>query len=149
MSEQPRITPLSEPEQEWVDARRAFAAQQGVDHLDRDAVVGFYDGLLATARSEEMDPDELGVLLDVVAVLIGEHLGARHGLQWVIVADEQGTDLGLRDPLSDAVVFPQSSVGQSWNDALTGDWIHGYVEWLDGQLPRLRAQARAEGGAEG
>lgn len=122
MTDQPEMSPLTEPEREWVRVRRDFAAQEGVDHLDLDAVAAYYDAVLARsqAEAEELDPEELAVLLDVVAVLLGEHLGARHGMQWVTVADEEGPALALRDTLSDAVVFPQPVVGQSWNHQATG-----------------------------
>ena len=89
-------------------------------------------------------PDELGVLLEVAAVLLGEHLGARHGLAWVSVTDDDGTDLGLRDPLSDAVVFPLSEVGARWNADEAG-WMPGYVDALGDQLQEVRAQRAADG----
>ena len=141
MTDQPEMSPLTEPEREWVRVRRDFAAQEGVDHLDLDAVAAYYDAVLARsqAEAEELDPEELAVLLDVVAVLLGEHLGARHGMQWVTVADEEGPALALRDTLSDAVVFPQPVVGQSWNHQATG-----------GPAPaRPPACARAGGSAAG
>lgn len=149
MTEQPEMQPLSEPEQEWVRVRREFAAQAGVDHLDLDAVAAYYDGVLARSHheAEEMDPAELAVLLDVVAVLLGEHLGARHGMQWVTVSDEEGPALALRDTLSDAVVFPQPVVGQSWNEQRTGAWMGGYVDWLGEQLQGIRADAGTQPGA--
>ena len=130
MTDQPEMSPLTEPEREWVRVRRDFAAQEGVDHLDLDAVAAYYDAVLARSQAEadELDPEELAVLLDVVAVLLGEHLGARHGMQWVTVADEEGPALALRDTLSDAVVFPQPVVGQSWNEQATGEWMGGGEE---------------------
>ena len=99
------------------------------------------------AEADELDPEELAVLLDVVAVLLGEHLGARHGMQWVTVADEEGPALALRDTLSDAVVFPQPVVGQSWNHQATGEWMGGYVDWLGEQLQQIRADAGTRPGA--
>ncbi|MDY6054648.1 DUF3806 domain-containing protein [Micrococcus sp.] len=145
MSEVMQVTPLGGPEQQWISDRRAYAAQEGVDHLDLDAVSAYQDALMARADGPEpVDPEELGVLLEVVAVLLGEHLGARHGMQWVVVRDDDGADLGLRDPLSDAVVFPQAVVAERWNAAEPG-WIPPYVDWLGAQLPELRAQVRAQG----
>lgn len=144
MSEQ-QIRPLTAAEQEWVAVRRDFAAQEGTGHLDLDVVDAYHGRLLARSRSEDVDPDELGVLLDVVAVLLGEHLGARHGLAWVAVTEGDATDLGLRDPLSDAVVFPQSVVAQHWNDG-DAHWIPGYVDWLGAQLAPLREERRAAEG---
>jgi len=149
MTDQPEMSPLTEPEREWVRVRRDFAAQEGVDHLDLDAVAAYYDAVLARsqAEAEELDPEELAVLLDVVAVLLGEHLGARHGMQWVTVADEEGPALALRDTLSDAVVFPQPVVGQSWNHQATGEWMGEYVDWLGEQLQQIRADAGTRPGA--
>ena len=143
MTEQPDLSPLTETEQEWVSARRDFAAQEGVDHLDLDAVSAYYDRLVARAGAADVDPDELGVHLDVVVVLLGEHLGARHGMQWVTLKDDEGSELGLRDHLSDAVIFPHSVVGESWNHGATG-WMGEYVDWLGTQLQEIRAKARAE-----
>lgn len=144
MTDQPQMTPLTEAEQEWVRIRRDFAAQEGVDHLDLDTVDAYADRLLARSRAEDVDPQELEVLLEVVAVLLGEHLGARHGMAWMNVRDDHGSDLGLRDPLSDAVVFPQSVVAERWNAAEAG-WLPGYVDWLSGRLQELRAETRARG----
>ncbi|WP_248123945.1 DUF3806 domain-containing protein [Micrococcus lacusdianchii] len=144
MTDAPQLSPLTEPEQQWVDVRRAYAEQEGVGHLDLDAVEAFYDGLVSRSEAEEVDPEELGALLDVVAVLLGEHLGARHGLQWVSVREEHGTDLGLRDPLSDAVVFPHAVVGAHWNEGTTG-WMGGHVDALGEQLQEIRAQRAADG----
>lgn len=150
MTEQPEMHPLSELEQEWVRVRREFAAQEGVDHLDLDAVAAYYDGVLArsVSEAEALDPDELEVLLDVVAVLLGEHLGARHGMQWVTVSDDEGPALALRDTLSDAVVFPQPAVGQAWNEQVTGAWLGEYVDWLGEQLQGIRAGDRPDGVAQ-
>ena len=149
MTDQPEMSPLTEPEQEWVRVRRDFAAQEGVDHLSLDAVGAYYDAVLTRSQGEagELDPEELAVLLDVVAVLLGEHLGARHGMQWVTVADEEGPALALRDTLSDAVVFPQPVVGQSWNHQATGEWMGQYVDWLGEQLQQIRADAGTLPGA--
>lgn len=141
---QQQISPLTAPEQQWADVRRAYAAQEGVDHLDLDQVDAWHGRLLARSRSEDVDPDELGVLLEVTAVLLGEHLGARHGLAWVSVTDDDGTDLGLRDPLSDAVVFPLSEVGARWNADEAG-WMPAYVDALGAQLQEVRAQRAADG----
>ena len=94
MTDQPEMSPLTEPEREWVRVRRDFAAQEGVDHLDLDAVAAYYDAVLARsqAEDEELDPEELAVLLDVVAVLLGEHIAQRvpvrvvHGIAAAIFA---------------------------------------------------------------
>ena len=99
---------------------------------------------VARSEAEEVDPEELGVLLDVVVVLLGEHLGARHGLQWVTVRDAEGTELGLRDHLSDAVVLPHEVVGENWNHDRTG-WMGEYVDWFGEQLQELRARIPLEG----
>lgn len=58
MTDQPEMSPLTEPEREWVRVRRDFAAQEGVDHLDLDAVAAYYDAVLARsqAEAEELDP---------------------------------------------------------------------------------------------
>lgn len=141
---EPTITPLTPDEQQWVTARRDFAAQEGVDHLDLDAVDAYSSRLVARSRAEDVDPEELEVLLEVAAVLLGEHLGARHGLQWVTVTDDAGTDLGLRDHLSDAVVFPLSEVGTRWNAGETG-WMPGYVDELGARLQELRTAMPTEG----
>ena len=133
------ITELSEAEEQWIAERLAFARQDGVDHLDVDAVSAFSDRQLAAFRNEELSPEEGGVMADVTAVLLGEHLGAKLGLKWVIVQDAQGTDLGMRDTLSSAVIFPQSTVGKQWNEATTG-WVPHYVEWLTAQLKDIRTQ---------
>ena len=133
------VAPLAEAEEQWVQDRLGFARQDGVDHLEPDQVSAYADRQLAAVQAGELEPEVASVMLDVVAVLLGEHLGAAHGLQWVTVRDDDGTHLGLRDPFSSAVVFPQSTVGTHWNDGATG-WVPQFVEWFGGQVRQVRGQ---------
>ncbi|OFR88064.1 hypothetical protein HMPREF2863_01320 [Micrococcus sp. HMSC067E09] len=133
------VAPLTDAEEQWVQDRLGFARQEGVDHLELDQVSAYADRQLAAVQAGELEPEVASVMLDVVAVLIGEHLGAAHGLQWVTVKDDDGTHLGLRDPFSSAVLFPQSTVGTHWNEGATG-WVPEFVEWFGGQVRQVRGQ---------
>ena len=63
MTDQPEMSPLTEPEREWVRVRRDFAAQEGVDHLDLDAVAAYYDAVLA--RYPDLLDEEYGLYFKV------------------------------------------------------------------------------------
>ncbi len=79
------------------------------------------------ARTHEGDH---GAIIERYAVGIGEHLSRHTDLDWRIVTDVFGTDLGLLDgPRGAFMVVPRNLVAGRWMRGETG-WIPGVVAHL-------------------
>ncbi len=120
--------PLGQEDQDRIAA--------ALDRLQNDGVAvedlhSLSDGLDTAyrdwARTHEGDH---GAIIERFAVGIGEHLSRRTDLDWRIVTDVFGTDLGLLDgPRGGFMVVPSNLVAARWMRGETG-WIPGVVGHL-------------------
>lgn len=120
--------------QDWLE--RARQARIDVDELATiDAAYEAYvEQVRATPPDRRGDPT---VRLTTIAMAMGEHLRARSALTWSVAEDSEGTDLALRSPTGNGVLFPIDPVADAWSRQQRG-WLTGFVE---GVLAELRADA--------
>ena len=123
--QRPDSAPITDAERSRIDAALARLAEQGVDVDDLASLGAAYDA----ARSGGEDAD---VAVETIALGIGEHL-VRHGrMDWALVTDVFGTDLGVVARRRGTTVIPMNIVAVRWLSGETG-WVPGVV----GHLVRL------------
>lgn len=144
----PYADDLRSSELKWLDEQRAALGKlgqlagvaPGTDLLrTADAVIVYWHSQPESARP---DPNEV---VNAAGVALGDALAKAHGLEWKIVTDAYGTDMGLWWNDGDGKVLslaPTHSVAKRFADGRSG-----YVVELFGQLSAAAAQMR--GGAAG
>jgi hypothetical protein len=127
--ERPEDAPIGEAERARIDAALARMSEAGWDVDDLQSIATAYDQAFGADATASPGRDDV---VEVVGLAIGEHL-VRHGrMDWRIVTDAFGTDLGVvarRRPVS---VIPTTIVATRWINGERG-WIPGVV----GHLVRL------------
>lgn len=124
----PTAVPIGEAERQLIDRCLAELEAERVDVEDLESLgAGFDAAYTAWARSHA---GEHGAIVERYGVGIGEHLQRHTDLDWQIVTDAFGTDLGLAGGLhSDFVVVPSNLVA--------GRWMRGETGWLPGVVGHL------------
>lgn len=121
----PDSTPIGEPERQRIDAALARLGGDGVDVDDLSSLGAAYDAALDAGRDSDLAVETLGLG-------IGEHL-ARHGrMDWAVVTDVFGTDLGVVGRRRAVTVIPTNIVATRWLNHQSG-WVPDVV----GHLVRL------------
>jgi hypothetical protein len=129
MSVEPPYSELSPSEREWLDAHVVRAREMGLDPGSQDSISEFFDTSLDAVVRGEQPPDIANNVVNIVAVLLGEHLCSSTGLRWAIMNDEQGADLCVFDPATSWTLFPQSSVAKRWESGET-EWVEPFCRWV-------------------
>lgn len=134
----PKVRALPQDQREWIAHTLADAAAAGIDVDDLASIAAAYDGWLADwlAQRESKRPDHQ-VLVDRLGVAIGEHLVRHTDMEWGLVSDAFGTDLGVAARSDDFAVVPMNLVAVRWLNRTSG-WVPGVV----GHLVALRTTMR-------
>lgn len=133
MADSPEYASLSEGENQWIAAHVAYGRNFGLDPSNVPAISNFFDSSLAGIKSGEQSAEDANAVINIVAVLLGEHICATSNLGWAIVSDEFGTDLCVRSLETSWVFFPQSSVTKRWEASET-NWVVPFLAWVKEQV---------------
>ncbi|MFX0537554.1 DUF3806 domain-containing protein [Ornithinimicrobium sp. Y1847] len=125
----PEIQRIGESERERIAAGIAALEEDGVDIDDLASLGAGYDRALA--RWIDGPEGDHGLIVDRIAMGVGEHLARHTDLAWEIVTDVFGTDLAVT--AGDFVVVPNNLVAVRWMRRETG-WVVPVV----GHLVTLR-----------
>lgn len=127
--ERPDDEPIGERERARIDAALARMSEAGWDVDDLQSIATAYDQAFGAEPAASPGRDDV---VEVVGLAIGEHL-VRHGrMDWRIVTDAFGTDLGVVARRRAVSVIPTTIVATRWLNGERG-WIPGVV----GHLVRL------------
>ena len=125
--ERPDTMPIGEDDRARIDAALARFAEVGGDVDDLASIGALYDR--AITGGDGLGPEEAA---QVIGLVVGEHL-VRHGrMDWRIVNDAFGSDLGVSARRRDRSVIPSTVVATRWINREQG-WIPGAI----GHLVRL------------
>lgn len=133
MERAPEYGPLTKSERDWLDAHVRYAEELGLTTNDVQSISDFFDSSLRAVHSGEQSTEDANAVVNIVGVLLGEHICATTSLDWAIVTDEFGTDLCVHDPETSWVFFPQSSAAKRWEAGET-EWVQPFVAWVHGQV---------------
>ena len=126
--QRPASEPIGPEQQQRIDAALARFAEVGGDVDDLASIADHFDRAVA-GDGAGLAGDET---VEVIGLVIGEHL-VRHGrMDWRIISDAFGTDLGVSARRRELSVIPPTIVATRWINREAG-WIPGVV----GHLARL------------
>jgi hypothetical protein len=127
--ERPDSEPIGEQERARIDAALTRMSDAGWDVDDLQSIATAYDQAFGSEATASPGRDDV---VEVVGLAIGEHL-VRHGrMDWKLVTDAFGTDLGVVARRRDVSIIPTTIVATRWINGERG-WIPGVV----GHLVRL------------
>lgn len=120
----PDSEPITPVEQARIDAALARFAEVGGEVDILASIEEYYDR--AATQDGGLDPEEA---VEVIGLVVGEHL-VRHGdMDWALISDAFGTDLGVTARGRALSVIPSTIVATRW---IAGErsWIPGVVGHL-------------------
>ncbi|GEM_PF-1278484 len=126
--QRPDSEPPGEEDQARINAGLARLSALGVDVDDLASLGAAYDAAVArhVAGDDAGDRDHA---VEAIGVGIGEHL-VRHGrMDWALVSDVFGTDLGVVARRGGRAFIPSNIVATRWINGETG-WLPGVVAHL-------------------
>src|SRR4051812_29876060 len=102
---------------EHVAATVDFASQFGV--TSSQPTVDELDALWASWL-EHGAPEDANAVVHMIGLSFGQHLVEDFGLRWVVVADDNGTEMAVHREEGDVLVFPANLVAKRWETRGTG-----------------------------
>jgi hypothetical protein len=133
----PVAAAVGEDDQRRIAAAVEALAAEGVDVDDLSSLGAGYDAAYtAWASSPEKARPDHAAIVERYALGVGEHLHRHTDLDWQVVTDVFGTDLGVSGGAGGSfVVVPGNLVAARWMRGETG-WLPGVV----GHLVQRRAR---------
>ena len=132
------IEPVGPAEQEVLDKWLDDAARWNIDvtdvrSIDR-AYESYVDDVLDQDEDEREDPTPFVAMLGFA---LGQWLTLESVLEWRVITDADGRDLGLSLPDESSIMFPSDFIADAWNE-MRRDWLNGWATDLRNQLEVLR-----------
>lgn len=132
------IEPVGPAEQEVLDKWLDDAARWNIDvtdvrSIDR-AYESYVDDVLDQDEDEREDPTPFVAMLGFA---LGQWLTLESVLEWRVITDADGRDLGLSLPDESSIMFPSDFIADAWNE-MRRDWLNGWATDLRNQLKALR-----------
>ncbi|MBK8756192.1 MAG: DUF3806 domain-containing protein [Actinomycetales bacterium] len=132
----PQWRALTGDQRAALDAEVAAVAARGADHTDLQALGRALDAAMdAWYAVPERNREDYTAVTHRWGVALGAYLAGATDLQWGMVTDVYGTDLGLMGARDDMVIVPQNLVSARWLNHQTG-WVPGVL----GHLVTLRTR---------
>ncbi|CAM2941009.1 MULTISPECIES: DUF3806 domain-containing protein [Dermacoccus] len=132
------IEPVGPAEQEVLEKWLDDAARWNIDvtdvrSIDR-AYESYVDDVLDQDEDEREDPTPFVAMLGFA---LGQWLTLESVLEWRVITDADGRDLGLSLPDESSIMFPSDFIADAWNE-MRRDWLNGWATDLRNQLEALR-----------
>ena len=132
------IEPVGPAEQEVLDKWLDDAARWNIDVTDVRTIDRVYenyvDDVLDQDKDEREDPTPFVAMLGFA---LGQWLTLESVLEWRVITDADGRDLGLSLPDESSIMFPSDFIADAWNE-MRRDWLNGWATDLRNQLEALR-----------
>lgn len=132
------IEPVGEAEKKALNGWLEDAASWNIDLTDIATVDTAYERYLAYVleqdESERQDPT---AVMAMIGFALGQWLNNTTILEWRVITDDEGRDLGLALPDESSFMFPSDFVSDAWNEGRSG-WLADWARDLRQQLEALR-----------
>ena len=144
-----KLEPLTAAERDWIENQLAaashFVAAFSPADADKPLTLGSLDRAFTQwLATEETDSNRINTAINVVGVAFGQSLVHGLGLGWVIVSDEQGTELAVHGlpGKGDVLVFPQNFVAKRWEERAT-HFLGPSYQQIASHIESLRSETDA------
>lgn len=119
---------------EWLDD----ASRSNIDLTDVDSIEAAYeryvDRVLLQDEDEREDPT---TFVAMIGFALGQWLTLETVLEWRVITDAEGRDIGLSLPDESSIMFPSDFVADGWNE-MRRTWLADWARDLRTQLEALR-----------
>jgi len=132
------VEPVGEAEQTVLDGWLDDAARWNIDVTDVATIDAAYesyvDRVIAQDETEREDPPPF---VAMIGFALGQWLTLETVLEWRVITDAEGRDIGLSLPDESSIMFPSDFVADAWNE-MQRDWLADWARDLRTQLEVLR-----------
>lgn len=120
---------------EWLDdAATANIAVTEISSIDR-AYEEYVEHVLTLPKQERSD-EVVSSDLAMLGFALGQWLTLNSILEWRVVTDAEGRDLGLSLPDETSIMFPSDFIADAWNEQRR-NWLEAWALDLKNQLAAL------------
>lgn len=118
LEEEVNLAPLTDEDVEWLESVLDTAASLNVE-LSVEGISEFFNDAMSTwfAKEEGEREDPTGYIA-TAGVLAGQLIVEEHDGDWALVEVEGETQLGIVDPVAEAVLVPLETTAEIWFDEL-------------------------------
>lgn len=132
------IEPVGDAEravlEQWLDD----AARWNIDVTDVQSIDAAYEGYVdQVIATDEKDREDPTPFIAMLGFALGQWLTRESVLQWRVITDDEGRDIGLALPDESSYMFPSDFIAEAWNDTQR-DWLAAWALDLRTQLEGLR-----------
>ena len=103
---------------------------------------------LAWAKAEPEHREHPNIIVNALGMALGQHLVSAAGLEWAVVADEQGSDLAVHGQPGDILVFPTHATAKRC-ESKEYDFFRWFFETIVQEVNRMKAEWRQPSSASG
>lgn len=132
------IEPIGPAEREVLDQWLDDAARWNIDVTDVRSIDVAYENymghVLMQDKQERQDPTAFVAMLGFA---LGQWLTRETVLEWRVVTDAEGRDIGLSLPDETSIMFPSDFVAEAWNE-MRRNWLTHWAQELRSQLEAWR-----------
>jgi hypothetical protein len=128
----PYADDLSHAETAWLQQQRDAARTLGEQAGLAGDPIAVCDGLIRCWHAASSRPDP-NPIVNAAGVAVGDVLAREFGLEWKIITDSFGTDMGLWRARGSIILAPTSSVAKRFADGKDG-FLPALLEDLRGGL---------------
>jgi len=142
------VQDLNDEERAWLEEQREMlvSAVQELDlGLPEEDQITLLDAAQALVTwwnaAPEGERPAAGSIVAVAGVALGDCLNQYLGMEWSIIHDEDGTDIGMHEPEGTVLMYPTHSVAHRLRDASPGMM----QELFDGLCEAFEEHSKAAG----
>lgn len=132
------VEPIGPQEQEILDGWLDDAARWNIDVTDAMSIERAYENyverVIAQDEEERQDPTPF---VAMIGFAVGQWLTLATVLEWRVITDDEGRDIGLSLPDESSIMFPSDFIADGWNE-MRRQWIAEWAQELRNQLEGLR-----------
>lgn len=128
------VRPIGDPERHQIHASLEELAAAGIDVDDLSSLSQGLDAAYSEWTQRGSTESDHSVVVRRFTIGVGEHLSRHTDLDWAMVTDVFGTDLGLADGPRGAFVLVPGNI-------VASRWMRGETQWIPdvvGHLVRRR-----------
>ena len=138
-----QTSPPSDADKQWIETQIQIAVELARTYTGDSEDPPSLDRLDATWLAWHADPDPSRIDPNTVAndlgVTFGTHLKAALGLDWAIITDEYGTDLGLFGEPLEVTFFPANMAAKRLQE--NAPIFSQLQAWAVGRVNELRSRS--------